>query len=94
MLPPPLGSGTWQYWTYSGPWQRSWCHSLTNLLERIDVQAHARHKSRSGFLRELAERELAAEASRKRSGIQALLGDPVRLGGDATTLIRRDRRSH
>lgn len=65
-----------------------------DLLERIDVQARARHESRSGFLRELAERELAAEASRKRSGIQALLGDPVHLGGDATTLIRRDRRSH
>lgn len=65
-----------------------------DLLVRIDVQAHARHESRSGFLRQLAERELAAEESQKRSGIQALLGDPVRLGGDATTLIRRDRRSH
>ena len=63
------------------------------LLERIDTQARARHQTRSGFLRELAERELATEASRKRSGIQAVLGDSVRLGGDTTTLIRRDRRS-
>jgi metal-responsive CopG/Arc/MetJ family transcriptional regulator len=64
-----------------------------DLLERIDVQARARHESRSGFLRELAERELAATASQERSGIHALLGDPVGLGGDATKLIRHDRRS-
>jgi metal-responsive CopG/Arc/MetJ family transcriptional regulator len=64
-----------------------------DLLERIDVRARARHESRSGFLRELAERELAVEASRERSGIQVLLGEPVRLGGDATELIRGDRRS-
>jgi metal-responsive CopG/Arc/MetJ family transcriptional regulator len=64
-----------------------------DLLERIDMQACARHESRSGFLRELAERELAAEAGKKRSGIHALLGNPVRLGGDATKLIRHDRRS-
>lgn len=64
-----------------------------DLLERIDIQARARHESRSGFLRELAERELAAQASQEQSGIQALLGDPVRLGGDAARLIRHDRRS-
>jgi metal-responsive CopG/Arc/MetJ family transcriptional regulator len=63
-----------------------------DLLERIDVQARARHESRSGFLRELAERELAVNASRERSEIQAPLGDPVCLGGDATKLIRHDRR--
>ncbi len=65
-----------------------------DLLKRIDTQARARHESRSGFLRELAERELAAEASEGRPGIEAMLGDPVRLGGDAAKLIRRDRRSH
>jgi metal-responsive CopG/Arc/MetJ family transcriptional regulator len=64
------------------------------LLERIDMRARARHESRSGFLRELAERELDREASQERSGIEALLGAPVRLGGDATKLIRQDRRSH
>jgi len=64
-----------------------------DLLERIDMQARARRESRSGFLRELAERELAANAGQERSEIQALLGDPVRLGGDATELIRHDRRS-
>lgn len=65
-----------------------------DLLKRIDMQARARHESRSGFLRELAERELSAEAGRKSPEIQALIGEPVRLGGDATTLIRHDRRSH
>jgi hypothetical protein len=65
-----------------------------DLLERIDMQARARHESRSGFLRELAERELAAQAAGGRAGIEALLGEPVRLGGDAAGLIRRDRRSH
>jgi metal-responsive CopG/Arc/MetJ family transcriptional regulator len=65
-----------------------------DLLERIDTQARARHESRSGFLRALAERELAAQASEERPGIEALLGEPVRLGGDAARLIRHDRRSH
>jgi metal-responsive CopG/Arc/MetJ family transcriptional regulator len=64
-----------------------------DLLERIDIAARARHESCSGFLRELAERELAVNANQERSGIQALLGNPVRLGGDATRLIRHDRRS-
>jgi metal-responsive CopG/Arc/MetJ family transcriptional regulator len=64
------------------------------LLERIDLRARARHESRSGFLRELAERELDSEASRERSGIETLLGEPVRLGGNAARLIRQDRRSH
>ena len=65
-----------------------------DLLERIDTQARARRESRSGFLRELAERELAVAASEQRAGVEALLGEPARLGGDATRLIRADRRSH
>lgn len=64
-----------------------------DLLERIDMQAQARHESRSGYLRLLAERELAAEASEGRPEIEALLGEPVHLGGDATRLIQQDRRS-
>ncbi len=65
-----------------------------DLLERIDMRARARHATRSGFLRELAERELAAEARQSRTEIEGLLGEPVRLGGDATRLIRQDRLSH
>jgi metal-responsive CopG/Arc/MetJ family transcriptional regulator len=65
-----------------------------DLLERIDAQARSRHATRSGFLRELAERELAAEDQHSLAEMEALLGDPVPLGGNATDLIRRDRRSH
>jgi metal-responsive CopG/Arc/MetJ family transcriptional regulator len=63
------------------------------LLEQIDRHARTRHSTRSGFLREIAERELASEATQERAEIEALLGDPVELGGDATKLIRQDRRS-
>jgi hypothetical protein len=42
---------------------------------------------------EFPERELAAEARRNQAEIAELLGDPVPLGGDATRLIREDRRS-
>lgn len=64
-----------------------------DLLERIDAHARAGHATRSGFLRELAERELAAEAKQGATEIEELLGDPVPLGGTATELIRHDRRS-
>lgn len=64
-----------------------------DLLERIDTRARARHATRSGFLRELAERELLAGASEDRAEIEELLGNPVHLGGDGTSLIREDRRS-
>jgi metal-responsive CopG/Arc/MetJ family transcriptional regulator len=63
------------------------------LVEQIDAHARARHSTRSGFLREIAERELATEAAVEQTEIEALLGDPVKLGGDATKLIRQDRRS-
>jgi hypothetical protein len=64
------------------------------LLERIDTRARARHSTRSGFLRDLAERELASDTQRTKTEIEALLGEPVPLGGNATRLIRQDRRSH
>jgi metal-responsive CopG/Arc/MetJ family transcriptional regulator len=64
------------------------------LLERIDARARMRHATRSGFLRELAERELTSDEERDWEEIQELLGEPVPLGGDAALLIRQDRRSH
>jgi metal-responsive CopG/Arc/MetJ family transcriptional regulator len=60
------------------------------LLRRIDARAHTCHATRSGFLRELAERELAADAERAQTEIEALLA-PAHLGGDVTELIRHDR---
>ena len=51
----------------------------------------AQHSTRSGFVREIADRKLAAESPGGWAEIEALLGDPVRLGGDATKLIRQGR---
>jgi metal-responsive CopG/Arc/MetJ family transcriptional regulator len=65
-----------------------------DLLERIDAQARKRRATRSGFLRELAERELASDEERDWEEIEELLGESVPLGGDAALLIRRDRSSH
>jgi metal-responsive CopG/Arc/MetJ family transcriptional regulator len=64
-----------------------------DLLERIDAQVEAEHATRSGFLQRLAEHELAATGQRQQRRIEELLGEPVRLGGDATKLIREDRES-
>jgi hypothetical protein len=64
------------------------------LLERIDARVRMRHATRSGFLRELAERELTSDEEREWEEIEELLGEPVPLGGDAALLIKQDRRSH
>ena len=65
-----------------------------DLLARIDAQVESEHATRSGFLRRLAERELAEENRQRRRRIEELLGEPVSLGGDAAKLIREDRESH
>lgn len=65
-----------------------------DLLERLDVQARANRETRSGFLRRLAEGELAVEGTSRRKELEELLGPPVDLGGDAARLIREDRESH
>jgi metal-responsive CopG/Arc/MetJ family transcriptional regulator len=64
-----------------------------DLLARIDAQVKAEHATRSEFLRRLAERELAQEHRQRQRRIEALLGEPVSLGGDGTKLIREDRAS-
>ncbi len=64
------------------------------LLARIDAQVKSEHATRSEFLRRLAERELAQKNRQRRKRIEELLGEPVRLGGDGTKLIREDRESH
>jgi HicB_like antitoxin of bacterial toxin-antitoxin system len=65
-----------------------------DLLARLDAQARANRETRSGFLRRLVEREIAAEGVNRRKEFEALLGPPVDLGVDAATLIREDRESH
>lgn len=65
-----------------------------DLLSRIDALARSSQETRSGFLRRLAERELATENGHRRRKLEDLLGPPVPLGGNAAQLIREDRESH
>ncbi len=67
------------------------------LLERLDARAEAVGETRSGFLRRLAERELAAGDARQRRRWEEMLEaiGPVDLAGkSAAELIREDRESH
>lgn len=66
-----------------------------DLLERLDAQARANRETRSGFLRRLAERELAGEEDRRRAEVERLLDlATAPMGGEAAKLIREDRESH
>ncbi len=66
-----------------------------DLLERLDAQARANRETRSGFLRRLAERELAGDEDRRRAEIERLLElATAPMGGEAVKLIREDRESH
>jgi metal-responsive CopG/Arc/MetJ family transcriptional regulator len=66
-----------------------------DLLERIDAQVQSEHATRSGFLRRLAERELAEEHRQHRVQMDHLLGAATgRFGGNAAKLVREDRQSH
>jgi len=64
------------------------------LLERLDDRARSNGETRSGMLQRLVERDLSIEDARRREEFEALLGQPVDLGGDAARLIREDRESH
>lgn len=63
------------------------------LLERIDAFARQRGTTRSGLLRELAERELAADDAARAEDIRRLLANPGRHGGDTVEYIKQMRRS-
>lgn len=71
------------------------------LLERLDLRAKEVGESRSGFLKDLVERELEAGERRRREEINRLL-DEVRIEVpadrpellDVAQLIREDRESH
>lgn len=66
------------------------------LLERLDSCARANGETRSGFLRRVAEREIASEDAERRRHFEELLDrtGPLDLGGEAARLIREDRESH
>lgn len=61
------------------------------LLGRIDEHARRRGKTRSGLLRELAERELRSDASARRDRIEALLAEAAPHGGDSAAGVRAQR---
>jgi metal-responsive CopG/Arc/MetJ family transcriptional regulator len=66
-----------------------------DLLERLDALVRARQETRSGFLQQLAERELQSDVERRRIEVERLLNlATAPMGGDAVRLIREDRESH
>lgn len=64
-----------------------------DLLVRIDDYAHRRGTTRSGLLRELAERELRDRAESRRRRIERLLAAAAPHGGDAAAHVREQRRA-
>jgi metal-responsive CopG/Arc/MetJ family transcriptional regulator len=65
-----------------------------DLLRRLDEQAKRRRTTRSGLLRQFAERELALDAESRREEILAILERAQNHGGDVARLVREDRESH
>jgi metal-responsive CopG/Arc/MetJ family transcriptional regulator len=63
------------------------------LLERIDAYARSHGTTRSGLLRELAERELAADLEERGRRIRELLANARPHGGDSVRVIREMRNS-
>lgn len=63
------------------------------LLGRLDESARRRGTSRSGLLRELAERELAHDAAERRRRLQALVSGTEQHGGQGVTYVREQRRA-
>lgn len=80
---------------YTQPVAKVMISIADDLLERLDAQAKSVGKTRSGFLRQLAEQELAsADASRRQEVerlLEALAAEP--LGGNAAQIIREARDS-
>lgn len=61
------------------------------LLARVDEHARQRGVTRSGLLRELSERELAANGQVRRQAIRSLLNAAVAHGGNNARHIREQR---
>lgn len=63
------------------------------LLARLDEHARRRGTTRSGLLRELAERELLASGATRSRKIRSLLAAQAPHGGDAARHVREQRRN-
>jgi len=64
-----------------------------DLLARLDEHARRLGTTRSGLLRELAERELVTDAAARREEILALLGRARGHGGGSARFVRAMRDS-
>jgi len=63
------------------------------LLARLDEHARRRRTTRSGLLRELAERELSVDSDIRRQAITRLLAAAAPHGGDSAQRVREQRRA-
>jgi len=64
-----------------------------DLLARLDEHARRRGTTRSGLLRELAERELLLDSESRRQGIAHLLALAGHHGGESARQVREQRRA-
>lgn len=64
-----------------------------DLLARLDEQARRRGKTRSGFLRELAERELRTNSESRRREIASLIASAGHHGGRSAQHVHEQRRA-
>jgi metal-responsive CopG/Arc/MetJ family transcriptional regulator len=64
-----------------------------DVLERLDERARAQGATRSGFLRDLVERDLEASGRARDREVKRLLARPGHHGGQATVALRESRRS-
>lgn len=63
------------------------------LLARFDAHARRRGTTRSGLLRELAERELRSDREGRRRAVGRLLAQSSPKGGDSARHVREQRRA-
>jgi len=63
------------------------------LLARLDEHARRRGTTRSGLLRELAERELLIDSDARRQSIGRLLAAAGARGGESAQHVREQRRA-
>lgn len=63
------------------------------LLARLDEHARRNGTTRSGLLRELAQRELSIDSDARRQGIARLLAAAAPHGGESAQQMREQRRA-
>jgi metal-responsive CopG/Arc/MetJ family transcriptional regulator len=62
-----------------------------DLLDRLDAHARRNGTTRSGLVRELAERELATNARARRGSMRKLLTTAAGHGGESARYVREQR---